>query len=160
MSVALQVLLLVVAIVVAVAGLGAALALRMSARQQARRGRRPQSPAAAPKPKTGAVVPLASARAAAARRQAVAEAAPPAAPATPLTPEQAHQAKLAALQAMLALGDAQAERAARSGKAHFADTQPADDYPSTEFVDRTDGTQPPLSLLNLDKLPARRRLKT
>lgn len=165
MSVALQVLLLVVAIVVAVAGIGAALALRMSARQRGSRVRRRQAgataAAAAPRAKPGQAVPPAPARTAAVHRHAT-PAAPgksPAAPGAPLTPEQAHQAKLVALQALLALGDAQAERAAKSGHGHFADTQPADDYPSTQFADRNDAAQP-VSLLNLDKLPPRRGLKT
>jgi flagellar basal body-associated protein FliL len=164
MSVVLQVLLLVVAIVVAVAGIGVALALRLSSRQQAARLRRRPSGAASavvPESRMGKVVPLASARAAAAQRQAQATepAASPATPNPPLTPEPAHQAKLVALQALLALGDAQAERAAKSGRGHFADTQPAEDDPSTQFLDRLDPAQP-VSLLNLDKLPARRGLKT
>ena len=164
MSVALQVLLLVVAIVVAVAGIGAALALRMSARQQGSRvRRRPPGAAAAvaPRARSGEGVPLAPARTAAVHRH-TATAAPgkaPAVPSAPLTPEQAHQAKLVALKALLALGDAQAERAAKSGHGHFADTQPAEDYPSTQFADRNDPAQP-VSLLNLDKLPQRRGLKT
>jgi hypothetical protein len=163
MSVVLQVLLLVVAIVVAVAGIGAALALRLSSRQQAARLRRRPSGAASavvPESRMGKVVPLASARAAAQRQvQATEPAASPATPNPPLTPEPAHQAKLVALQALLALGDAQAERAAKSGRGHFADTQPAEDDPSTQFLDRLDPAQP-VSLLNLDKLPARRGLKT
>lgn len=146
MSVALQVLLLVVAIVVAVAGIGVALALRMSARQRNRRQRqRDGGKAASRGGKAGPVIAMAQARAAA-----------PAAPAEPLTPEQAHKAKLAALQAMLALGDAKAERAAKSGKLQFADTEPVDDdYANTQFVDRGDGGKE-ISLLNLDRVPNRR----
>ena len=155
MSVALQVLLLVVAIVVAVAGIGVALALRMSAHQRGRRQRQRDGGKAGAKVarssgKTAAapVIALAQARAAAASA--------PAAPAEPMSPEQAHKAKLAALQAMLALGDAKAERAAKSGKMQFADTEPVDDdYANTQFVDRGDGGKE-ISLLNLDRVPNQR----
>ncbi|MBK9360934.1 MAG: hypothetical protein IPM99_07275 [Rubrivivax sp.] len=59
-------------------------------------------------------------------------------PSAPLTPGQAHQAKLVALKALLALGDARADRAASRAIATSADTQPAEDYPSTQFADRND----------------------
>ena len=111
----------------------------------------------AAKVRSAAVVSLAAAakaRGSTARSASPAAASP--APAAPMTPEQAHQAKLAALQALLALGDAKAEREAESGHGQFADTQPAEDeYPATQFVDRSDPAQP-VSLLNLDKLPPRR----
>ena len=120
-----------------------ALALRMSARQRSRRQRqRDGGKSASRGGKAGPVIALAQARAAA-----------PAVPAEPLTPEQAHKAKLAALQAMLALGDAKAERAAKSGKMHFADTEPVDDdYANTQFVERADSSRE-ISLLDLDRVP-------
>ena len=89
--------------------------------------------------------------------QALSEDLPPGMAAVPLNPEQARLAKLAALQAMLALGDAKAERAAKSGKVKFADTEPADEgYASTEFVDCADPPTMQISLLNLDKVPPKR----
>lgn len=158
MSVALQVLLLVVAIVVAVAGLGVALALRLARRQSqavksgtvgAKASRTRREARAAPAPTPGlspAPAPAASSTVASMSRP----------PAEPLTPEQAHQAKLEALQAMLALGDAKAEALARGGKAQFADTQPTEDYPTTQFSDR-DNPASQISLLALDKVKSKGR---
>ena len=155
MSVALQVMLLVVVIVLAVAGIGVALALRVPKRQPTRHASHKEATAHAAKHRAGSapVIPLAAVRA----RAAAADAPAKSAPVEALDPEQARLAKVAALQAMLALGDAQAERVAKSGKAQFADTEAADEgYAATQFAER-DSPTTQISLLNLDKVPSKRK---
>jgi hypothetical protein len=143
-----------------------ALALRLSGRQRAQPVRHRQHGLAAGRPRgpSAAVIPLARVRAAAAAAGAAGVpaasggAAPESAP-VPLDPEQAHRAKLAALQALLALGDAKAEQAARSGGAQFADTEAVgdDDYAATQLFDRSEAPSGQASLLNLDKDPRKAR---
>ncbi len=145
MSVTLEVMLLVVAILVAVASIGVALAVRTSTRQRVRQSRHRQAAVKTGKPKAAPaskakVTPVVMAK-----------------PATAANPEQAHQAKVAALQAMLALGDAKAKGTGKPGDDQFADTDATDQgYASTQFVDRSDPPTVQISLLNLDKVPAKR----